>query len=690
LIDADAIADSLDIGGGVTRTANQFGAAWYSGDYSMGGSNVCTAGKCEFGRGMRVFFLLDYSGDGEGLAFSLLNGALNSTTSVGGDRDLPELMGYAGDSRLDSSGTSYLDGSGTGLRAPKMAMEFDTRPNSTNFTYCSGAAASSFNPGTRNDPLDSGRDAVQYVFWGFDTSLDIACRGNKVSYDDNRHDSGENLLKWASVSTLGIVRSTPAVGPDGTIYVGSMSGRLFAFNPDGSEKWRYPSSGVVGSVISSPVVGSNGVVYFGSDDGKVYGINASSGAQDYVSSNLVGSVRGSPVIGAGGKVYIGAENSKFYGFSPSLSKLWEFTMGGPISYGRPPVSASGIIYISHRDNTSGRLYAIDPAKRELATPPAFPATGEWQFNIIDGNERMAGIDPDTGMIYTNSGGTKIIALRPDGTQAWEFVFDADMDSSPVVGPDGTVYFGADNAILYAINPQDRNNGLTFPTAREWSAYADSGIDCTPAIASDGTIIVSSSSGNLYAFYPGYPDNTKWYRFLGVSSVSDGAGADARPNSSPAIGNNGTIYIGSSDNRLYALNNFAVPRNFKDKLVAGAADLNLGPWAVRMEVDRSQTANGSGNYEYTLHSWVRQCSQMDCRDELGTFFENTRVKYSARTPHIEQTVELNPTQHDNFTRLLFGFTGAVATGDDQRARIDKFQLSFIRFNDPEITTDPDWP
>ena len=35
------------------------------------------------------------------------------------------------------------------------------------------------------------------------------------------------------------VYSSPAVGSDGTIYVGSFSGHLHAINPDGSRKWRF-------------------------------------------------------------------------------------------------------------------------------------------------------------------------------------------------------------------------------------------------------------------------------------------------------------------------------------------------------------------------------------------------------------------------------------------------------------------
>jgi outer membrane protein assembly factor BamB len=56
---------------------------------------------------------------------------------------------------------------------------------------------------------------------------------------------------WAQVGTVkwtyqtgGPVRSSPAVGPDGTIYVGSSdSAKLHAINPNGTKKWDFQAGG---------------------------------------------------------------------------------------------------------------------------------------------------------------------------------------------------------------------------------------------------------------------------------------------------------------------------------------------------------------------------------------------------------------------------------------------------------------
>ena len=64
------------------------------------------------------------------------------------------------------------------------------------------------------------------------------------------------------------MRSSPAIGSDGTVYVGSFDNNLYAVNPDGTEKWNYTTGGTV----RSPAIGSDGTVYVGSFDNNLYAI----------------------------------------------------------------------------------------------------------------------------------------------------------------------------------------------------------------------------------------------------------------------------------------------------------------------------------------------------------------------------------------------------------------------------------
>ena len=73
--------------------------------------------------------------------------------------------------------------------------------------------------------------------------------------------------------------------------------------------------------------------------------------------------------------------------------------------------------------------------------------------------------------------------------------------------------------------------MAFPTGNEiWSS---------PAIAADGTIYVGSNDRTLYAVNPN--GLNKW-EFLTGGAIS----------SSPTIGYDGTIYVGSEDGCLYAI------------------------------------------------------------------------------------------------------------------------------------------
>jgi hypothetical protein len=72
-----------------------------------------------------------------------------------------------------------------------------------------------------------------------------------------------------SFPTGGAVYSSPALGPDGTVYVGSYDGKLYAVTAEGQLKWSFPTGG---RIYSSPALGPDGTVYVGLDDGKLYAV----------------------------------------------------------------------------------------------------------------------------------------------------------------------------------------------------------------------------------------------------------------------------------------------------------------------------------------------------------------------------------------------------------------------------------
>ena len=74
--------------------------------------------------------------------------------------------------------------------------------------------------------------------------------------------------------TRGSVSSSPAIGSDGTVYIGSGDKKLYAINgKSGVKLWEFETGHVV---YSSPAIGSDGTVYVGSYDKKLYAIKTES------------------------------------------------------------------------------------------------------------------------------------------------------------------------------------------------------------------------------------------------------------------------------------------------------------------------------------------------------------------------------------------------------------------------------
>ena len=68
--------------------------------------------------------------------------------------------------------------------------------------------------------------------------------------------------------------SSPAIGSDGTVYVGSGDNKLYAINgKSGAKLWEFETGG---DVSSSPAIGPDGTLYVGSYDKKVYAIKTDS------------------------------------------------------------------------------------------------------------------------------------------------------------------------------------------------------------------------------------------------------------------------------------------------------------------------------------------------------------------------------------------------------------------------------
>jgi hypothetical protein len=82
------------------------------------------------------------------------------------------------------------------------------------------------------------------------------------------------VLKWRIKPSTGSIQSSPAIAQDGTIYIGTsittVMDSFYAIYPDGQIKWGFF---INEWVHSSPAIAADGTIYVGSDNGKLYAIN---------------------------------------------------------------------------------------------------------------------------------------------------------------------------------------------------------------------------------------------------------------------------------------------------------------------------------------------------------------------------------------------------------------------------------
>ena len=155
------------------------------------------------------------------------------------------------------------------------------------------------------------------------------------------------------ISLGGKVRVFPAVGPDGTIYIGSEDNYIYAFSPQKELKWKVKTGFWV---RSAPVLASDGTVYVGSWDNHLYAISPKGQVQWKLPTNAP--INSSPTIGADGTIYVGSSDGCLYAAQPNGQLKWKIKTGNPVC-AAPIISSTGTIYLGA---DGGYLYAVGEAQ----------------------------------------------------------------------------------------------------------------------------------------------------------------------------------------------------------------------------------------------------------------------------------------------------------------------------------------
>jgi outer membrane protein assembly factor BamB len=297
------------------------------------------------------------------------------------------------------------------------------------------------------------------------------------------------------------VLMSPAIAADGTIYTGTYSNslgtRLYSIKPSGTTNWVFNLGSLSTSLMSvqfpSPAIGPDGTIYVGSFDKKVYAILPN--GQKKWTFQMTNVTYVSPAIGDDGTIYIGSDDGNFYALAPNGMKKWQYYAGGQTD-SSPAVGSDGSIYFG----TSTGFYALDrtghlnwsiTGQGAFLSSPAVCADGSVVFASLSGHVYR----------YTAAGALVSSGGFPDAVY-----------SSPAIGRDGTIYLAC-RFVLFALQGTNGLSESAWPMLhrdlRHQARSIQRGIE-PPNVLSEGgvSLTLNVETGRNYTLQ-GSTDLVSW-------------------------------------------------------------------------------------------------------------------------------------------------------------------------------------
>jgi outer membrane protein assembly factor BamB len=221
--------------------------------------------------------------------------------------------------------------------------------------------------------------------------------------------SPDGRLLWTA-QTGPTLKSSPALARDGTVYVPSMNGKLYAVAPPmapgqqtGTIRWAFRFGEFPGRgkpvTSHSPPAGADGI-----------GTGAS------------------PTVGPDGSIYIGANNSNFYAISPDGRLEWLFEAQREIAGIWSTAALSADNSTLYFGANKGGIYALNRMDGSL----------RWQYPIVGSVYSSPALDA-TDTVYTGSTVGHVIALEgKSGRLIFDYDAQAPIWTVPALRPDGSL------------------------------------------------------------------------------------------------------------------------------------------------------------------------------------------------------------------------------------------------------------
>jgi len=335
-----------------------------------------------------------------------------------------------------------------------------------------------------------------------------------------------------AVEGHGSFRSSPVIGPDGTVYAAS-GRRLCAIDPmTDTEKWCNNIDATV--VFASPALGVDPqnpgqvLIYQGDRGGRMNAVDQNGMTRWSFQIGVDGDVATSAMLNAAGNVFFGG-SVRMFSMTPAGTLNWFQGLDGVVFTANPVLSPSGnTVYVG---TISGTLYSFTPT-----------GTQNWQVSV-GRNIRFGAmaVAPD-GTIYvgTRDGLTSVTDNGMSATVNWTFPMSGrGVVSTPAIGLDGTIYVGGQGTAsggggaFYAIKPDNSGVNFVYQTGKFFRG--------SPVIDGAGRVYTTSGR-DVLAFDSTNPGNPFLWGYTTRRNLY----------SSPVLDADGTLWIAGADRNLYAI------------------------------------------------------------------------------------------------------------------------------------------
>jgi outer membrane protein assembly factor BamB len=272
-------------------------------------------------------------------------------------------------------------------------------------------------------------------------------------------------------------------GQDGTLYFGSMDGRVLAISTSArSQNLTFPSEGEWVFTIPAPTAPGGMCGPLGcapaARPATIYGTPAVAGNLVYVAT----------YASDGGRVFVIDPSARSQKLPfPILYKDREGELKGEWSYpsdGKPIGAVVGSLIVVkdtlYVGSSDGKVYALDVVKGNERWAPFDTGGKVWTSPAVEDN-----------VVYISNYERKLFAVSSaDGTSVWQkpMELSASIASSPVVAGN-SAFFGTFDNKLYAV---DRSNGNV-----KWTFDGGNWFWSTPVVK-DGVVYTGCLDHNIYA------------------------------------------------------------------------------------------------------------------------------------------------------------------------------------------------